>query len=135
MEFRVVGSLQSTLDVAPTKTCSSRRRNFSSRRVHDVEEGRTSAGKREGPLGIRQRLAFLRLLLAQRSASRWKNITLDVDADTDRFTCEYHQEKFSGAWTKGLRRARASGTSGTRAVFTCGCAGLLSKWSALRTGV
>ena len=49
---------------------------------------------------------------AQKSISRWENITLEVEGDADRFACECLYEKFR----KALDKRAAQGTNGTRDV-------------------
>ena len=56
----------------------------------------------------------LRFVQAQKTISRWKNKTLEVEGDADGFACELLQENREGLWTERLRKTRASGTIGTR---------------------
>ena len=47
-------------------------------------------GKKVKALGNETSLSTSRFAQAQTSTSRWKNITLDVEGDADRFACELH---------------------------------------------
>ena len=58
------------------------------------------AGKRNKDLGNKNSLGTSRFVQWQKSVSRWKNTTLDVDGDTDRFVCAYLYGKFIGALDK-----------------------------------
>ena len=80
-----------------------------------------------GPLANNAPLT--RFVQAQKNISRWKNKTLDVEGDAYGFACELLQENWEGLWTEGLRKARASGTIGTRR----NCGRHMAIWQSLIT--
>ena len=81
--------------------------------VHDVAGGRTSAmcrdcwGKRDQALRNELALSKLRFVQVQKRISSWKNITLEVEVDADRFACGFLYENLRRTSNKRVAQGKS----------------------------
>ena len=141
MDFGAAGSSQVTVKVAPSDTCKFKTTKLLFEVLHAVEGGRTRANcfdcfeRGIRPFDMKHRHALEGLCRSRRESTDGETSLWRLKVMLTGLLVSISMKCAGRPQTKGLRRARTSGTSGTRAVIDCGCGRLVANWSASRAEV